>query len=138
MGSYERLPVTVTEQELLADGFGDLPRFHVLLALWNRDPAGYALFHDCYSSFQGKGTFLEDLYVRPDFRGKNIATALLAAVANIAITANSYAIVFNVLAWNGNALGFFKRAGADTLTEWTTMNLTGNALSAAAQPLGDS
>ncbi len=133
MGSYERLPVTVTEQELLADGFGQHPRFHALLALWNRDPAGYALFHDCYSSFQGKGTFLEDLYVRPDFRKNDIATALLAAVANVAIKANSYAIVFNVLAWNDKGLGFFKRAGAAALTEWTTMNLTGNALRAAAQ-----
>ncbi len=133
MGSYERLPVTISEQELLADGFGEQHRFHVLLALWDREPAGYALFHECYSSFQGKGTFLEDLYVRPDFRKKNIATALLAAVANIAIKANSYALVFNVLAWNDKGLGFFKKAGADALAEWTTMNLTGNALRTAAQ-----
>lgn len=133
MGSYEHLPVTVTEQELLADGFGDRPRFRALLAHWDREPAGYALLHECYSSFQGKGTFLEDLFVRPDFRGKNIAGTLLAAVANIAIEANSYAVVLNVLAWNENALGFFKRAGAAMLPDWTTMNLTGDALRAAAQ-----
>ena len=82
---FEHLPVAVTEADLLRDGFGEQPKFRVLIAEWDGQPAGYALFFDYYSTFEGRaGFFLEDIYVRDQFRGKGIGKALLARVAAIA------------------------------------------------------
>ena len=82
---FEHLPVTVAEANLLRDGFGERPRFRVLMAEWNGQPAGYAFFFDYYSTFEGRaGIFLEDIYVRERYRGKEIGKALLARVAVIA------------------------------------------------------
>src|SRR6516165_5210093 len=76
--------LTNTRADLLEDGFGPEPRFHALIADWEGKSAGYALFLDFYSTWRGREIFLEDLYVRPDFRGKGIATALMAKVAKVA------------------------------------------------------
>src|SRR6516165_5718387 len=73
-----------TQADLLEDGFSAEPKFHALIADWEGKPAGYALFLDFYSTWRGREIFLEDLYVRPDFRGKGIATALMARVAKVA------------------------------------------------------
>jgi hypothetical protein len=62
---FERLPTAITEKQLREDGFGTQPKFHILIAEIEGEPAGYALFFDYYSSFQGLGIFLEDLFVRP-------------------------------------------------------------------------
>ncbi len=68
--AYENLQATVTEASLLRDGFGDRPRFRVLIAEWDGQPAGYALFFDYYSTFESHaGFFLEDIYVREQYRG---------------------------------------------------------------------
>ena len=70
---FEHLPVTVTEANLLRDGFGEHPRFRVLMAEWDGQPAGYAFFFDYYSTFEGRaGLFLEDIYVREQYRGKAV------------------------------------------------------------------
>jgi GNAT superfamily N-acetyltransferase len=81
MGSHQRMIVSVTEESLALDGFGPRPKFRALIAEAERKVAGYALFFDCYSSFQGGGIFLEDLFVRDEFRGKRVGTALLSRVA---------------------------------------------------------
>ncbi len=82
---FEHLPVVVTEASLLRDGFGERPKFRVLMAEWDGQPAGYAFFFDYYSTFEGRaGIFLEDIYVREQYRGKEIGKALLAQVASIA------------------------------------------------------
>ncbi len=70
--AFERLSAAITEESLRQDGFGTDPQFRVFIAEWDGFPAGYALFFDCYSSFQGRCIFLEDLYVRSEFRGKKI------------------------------------------------------------------
>ena len=73
---FEHLPVTVSEDSLLRDGFGARPRFRVLIAEWEGQPAGYAFFFDYYSTFEGRaGIFLEDIYVREQYRGKSIGYA---------------------------------------------------------------
>lgn len=131
MGEYEHLPVAITEECLQADGFGEIPQFHALIAEWLSHPVGYVLFHRCYSSFQGKGIFLEDIFVEPRSRGKGIARALLAAVAAVAVQEDCFGIVFNVLAWNIAALDFFEKLGASVSTDWKTLTLTGIALEAA-------
>ena len=75
MGEYERLPVLITEETLAHDGFGPRQEFRVLIADWDSEPAGYAFFFNCYFTFRGRGLFLEDLFVRPQFRGKKVGRA---------------------------------------------------------------
>ena len=101
---YERLSTVITEEQLHQDGFGVSPKFRVLIAEIDGLPAGYALFFDCYSSLLGSGIFLEDLFVRPRFRGKSVGRALLAHVARITEDANGFGIMFNVLDWNTGAI----------------------------------
>jgi GNAT superfamily N-acetyltransferase len=127
MAQHERLPVFATEERLAADGFGVAPKFHVLIAEVDNVAAGYALFFDCYSSFQGPGVFLEDLFVRNKFRGKGVGQALLSRIAASVVELAYFGIMFNVLDWNQSALQFFESAGA-ALSDRKTFCLTGPAL----------
>jgi GNAT superfamily N-acetyltransferase len=127
--AFEHLPVGATEAALLRDGFGKQPRFRVLMAEWNGQPAGYAFFFDYYSTFEGRpGLFLEDIYVRDQYRGKGIGKALLARVASIAKEHNCFGVRWEVLEWNTPAIEFYKNLGATFLNEWKTVNLDGDAL----------
>jgi GNAT superfamily N-acetyltransferase len=134
---FERLPVTVTEADLLRDGFGEQPRFRVFLAAWEGQPAGYAFFFDYYSTFEGRaGLFLEDIYVRDQFRGKGIGKALLARVAAVAREGHCFGVRWQVLDWNAPAIQFYERLGATFLDEWKTVNLQGEALERVAESAG--
>ena len=125
----ERDQVEITEADLLRDGFGPLPKFRALIAEWNGQPAGYSLFFGFYSTRVGRpGLFLEDLFVRQEFRGKGIGKALLATVAAIAQRENCYGIRWEVLDWNQPAIDFYKRLGATFLDQWKSVLLTGEAL----------
>ena len=130
---YERLQAFITEKQLLDDGFGPHPIFRILLAEWEQQPAGYALFFDYYSSFRGRGLFLEDLFVRQQFRGKGVGKALLARVAAFAEKHHSFGVMFNVLDWNRSAIEFYQSLGATFLDEWKTVCLTGSAMEAVAK-----
>jgi GNAT superfamily N-acetyltransferase len=121
--TYERLSVVITEGQLRRDGFGTRPKFQILIAELDGLPAGYALFFDYYSSFQGPGIFLEDLFVRPRFRGKSVGRALLARVARLAEEADGFGIMFNVLDWNEGAIEFYRKIGATFLNDWKTVCL---------------
>lgn len=127
--TFERLPVIVTEADLLRDGFGDRPKFRALIAEWDTEPAGYALFFDYYSTFHGRhGIFLEDVYLRTEFRGKGIGKALFARAALIAQQENCFGLRWQVLDWNAAAIDFYQRLGAAFLDEWKTVNLEGEPL----------
>ena len=128
LATFERLSIVITEEQLRQDGFGARPKFRVLIAEIDGAPAGYALFFDCYSSFQGHGIFLEDLFVRPRFRGKSVGRELLAHVARITEEANGFGIMFNVLDWNDGAIEFYRRIGATFLDDWKTVCLEQKAL----------
>jgi GNAT superfamily N-acetyltransferase len=132
MPKHERLPVFATEERLAEDGFGDSPKFHVLIAEVDAAAAGYALFFDCYSSFQGPGIFLEDLFVRNRFQGKGIGRALLACIAARVVELGYFGIIFNVLDWNQTALQFFESAGA-AVSDRKSLCLTGPALHGVAK-----
>lgn len=133
---FEHLPVTVTEANLLRDGFGKHPRFRVLMAEWDGEPAGYAFFFDYYSTFEGRpGLFLEDIYVREQYRGKEIGKAMLAWVAAIARAEDSFGVRWQVLAWNTPAIEFYRKLGAEFLDEWQTLNLQGDALDRLADSI---
>jgi GNAT superfamily N-acetyltransferase len=89
---YEREPeaVKATEQDLLRDGFGPVPRFRCVMAEWDGVPAGFALFFTSYSTWRGHhGIRLEDVYVTPEMRGKGIGKALLAHLASIAVASGT-------------------------------------------------
>jgi GNAT superfamily N-acetyltransferase len=125
---FEQLPTAITEGQLREDGCGAQPKFQILIAEIDSEAAGYALFFAYYSSFQGLGIFLEDLFVRPPFRGKNVGRALLAHVAQVAEESGRFGIMFNVLNWNDGAIEFYRKIGATFLDNWKTVCLQAKAL----------
>jgi len=131
---FERDRAFVTEETLLRDGFGSHPMFRALIAEWDTQPVGYALFFDCYASFQGRrGIYLEDLFVRPHFRGKSVGKALLARIAAIARKDNCFGVMFTVMDWNGSAIEFYRNLDATFLNDYKTVCLKGDALEAVAK-----
>jgi GNAT superfamily N-acetyltransferase len=133
--TFERLEkfVTVTEETLVRDGFGQRQRYRVLLPEWDGKLAGYAFFFGFYSSFQGPGMFLEDIYVREQFRGKGIGKALMAEVAAIALREGFWAMRWEVLDWNQPAIDFYKKLGATFLDDWKEVRLSGDSLKRLAE-----
>jgi len=128
--TFERLEhwVAVTEESLARDGFGEHPLFRVLLAEWNGQVVGYEFLYLYYSSFEGTGLFLEDIYVREPFRGKGIGKALIAEAAAIAVREKHCAMTWEVLNWNQPAIEFYKSLGAEFPDEWKAVRLEGEAL----------
>jgi GNAT superfamily N-acetyltransferase len=121
--------VVVTEADLLRDGFGPQPKFRALIAEWDGQPAGYALFFGFYSTWAGRpGLFLEDLFVRPQLRSKGIGTELLAAVARIAVAENCYGVRWEVLGWNERAIKLYEALGAEFLDDRKAVLLAGEPL----------
>ena len=121
-------------EDLRRDGWGPEPKFRVLIAEWDNKPAGFALFFYNYSTWQGRpGLYLEDLFVRPEFRGKGIGKALLVHLAQIAVRENCGRFVWQVLDWNQPAFEFYESLGAKKLTEWVTMRVEGEALERLAK-----
>lgn len=133
--TFERLEkyVSVTEETLLRDGFGSHPRYRVILPEWDGQPAGYAFFFGFYSSFAGPGMFLEDIYVREEFRGKGIGKALMAEVAAIALREGFWAMRWEVLNWNQPAIDFYKKLGATFLNDWMEVRLSDEGLHKLAE-----
>jgi GNAT superfamily N-acetyltransferase len=125
--------VTITEDDLRRDGFGQNPRFRALIAEWDGQSAAYALFFGYYSTWVGRGLFLEDLFVRAAFRGRGIGTALLAALARIALAERCHGIRWEVLNWNEKAIELYKALGAEFRDQWRPVLLSGEALHRLAQ-----
>lgn len=137
LAEYERAPgaVQVTEAELLRDGFpgpGGARYFESVIAEDNGEPAGIALFFPVYSTWRGRAMHLEDLFVRPRFRGRGIGKALLTKVAALAAERGCVILYWHVLDWNTPAIEFYKTLGAEPLEEWTRMRVTDEALMALA------
>jgi GNAT superfamily N-acetyltransferase len=131
---FEKLSAVVTESDLVRDGFGTNPKFRVLLAEWDGKLAGYALFFDYYSTFEGRAAlFLEDIYVRQALRGKGIGQALMARVAGIARQENCFGMRWEVLDWNTPAIDFYKKMGATFLDAWQNVALKDSAFEKLAE-----
>jgi GNAT superfamily N-acetyltransferase len=131
LAEYERLPheVVATEAELRRTLFGPRPEAEVLLADLDGGPAGFAVFFPTYSTFLGRsGVHLEDVYVRPESRGRGVGRALLAEVARIAVARGSGRLEWSVLDWNESAIGFYRGLGARPMDEWTVYRLDGDGL----------
>ena len=131
LAEYERLShlVTATQDKIRETLFGPNPAAEVLLAEWNGEWAGFALFFPNYSTFLGQaGLYLEDLYVKPHARGKGLGFALLAELAQIAVARNYGRVEWAVLDWNEPSIQFYKKLGATAMDDWITYRLTGQAL----------
>lgn len=131
LAEYEKLSdrVTATEEKLRETLFGPRPAADVLLACCGPQYAGFALFFPNYSTFLARaGVFLEDLYVKPEWRGKGIGRALMVRVAQIARERGCGRMEWEVLDWNEPSIGFYKRLGAVPLDDWTKYRLIGDAL----------
>lgn len=101
----------------------------VLIAEYGGAPAGFALFFHNFSTFLGKpGIFLEDLYIKPEFRGKGIGRQVLTYLARLAVERGCGRLEWAVLSWNERAIAFYKRLGAQPLDEWMIFRLTGKNL----------
>jgi GNAT superfamily N-acetyltransferase len=137
LAEYEREPdaVKLTEAELVRDGFpaaGGERYFECLIAEEDGSPAGFALFFLVYSTWRGRALHLEDLIVRPQFRGRGIGKALLTKVAAVAVERDCALLFWHVLDWNTPAIEFYKSLGAAALDDWTRMRLTDESLKALA------
>jgi GNAT superfamily N-acetyltransferase len=136
LAEFERLSheVTITEDDLSRDGFGPNPKFRAMIAEWSGEPAGYAFIYTTYSTFKGStGIFLEDLFVRTQFRGKGIGKSLLAQVARIAREEKCYGVRWEVLDWNQPAIDFYQSLGAQFRDPWRSVSLTGEPLQKLAE-----
>ncbi len=136
LAEYEKDPqaVVATEADLLRDGFGPEPRYFCLMAEWSGAPAGFAFYFHTYSTWLGKwGLYLEDLFVKPEFRGKGIGKALLVELARIAVREKCGRVNWQVLDWNTPAIEFYQKLGARMLTDWETFRLSGEALERLAR-----
>jgi GNAT superfamily N-acetyltransferase len=135
LAEYEHLAheAAVTAESIARDGFGPHPKFRAVIAELDGKAAGYAVFFEFYSTFQGRaGLFLDDIYVRPNLRKQGVGHALLAHVARIAWDENYFCMRWEVLDWNKPAIDFYKRLGAVFLDEWKAVMLIGDALQSAA------
>jgi len=136
LAEYEREPkaVQATEADLRRDGFSSSPKFRVIISEWDRDPVGMAFFFHHYSTWQGRaGIYLEDLFVRPQFRGKGIGKALMVHLARIALDESLYGIRWEVLDWNALAIEVYQRQGARFREHWRVMQITGEDLKRLAE-----
>lgn len=136
LAEFERAPgaVSVTEEDLRRDGFTANPKFQVIVAEWNGEPAGMAFFFYNYSTWKGRpGIYLEDLFVRPQFRRKGIGKALLVYLARIALAENCHGLQWEVLDWNASAIYFYKLLGGEFREHWRTMQITGKEIQHLAE-----
>lgn len=121
IAEYEKLSheVIATEESLYHSIFGEKSTVQVLLAFENDIASGYAIFFHNFSTFVGKkGIYLEDLFVKPEFRGKGIGKLLLKEIAKIAVENNCGRIEWAVLDWNKPAIDFYESIGAKAMNEW--------------------
>ncbi len=136
LAEYERMrdEVVMDAALLRRNLFGERRFAEVLIAEENSEAAGFALFFHNFSTFVGRpGIYLEDLFVKPEHRGKGYGKALLRRLAEIAVERECGRLEWAVLDWNEPAIGFYQSLGARPNTEWTVYRLAGEALETLAQ-----
>jgi len=136
LADYEKLTheVVLDESQMREHLFGERPFAEVLLAEDDGIVVGFALFFHNYSTFLAKpGLYLEDLFVRPECRGRGYGKALLLAVARLAVERGCGRVEWAVLDWNTPSIQFYESIGARAMNEWTIFRLTGDALLKAGE-----
>ncbi|HEY0661323.1 MAG TPA: GNAT family N-acetyltransferase [Lysobacter sp.] len=135
LAEYERAPEAVVADEavLATNLFGEHPGAEVVIAEVDGEPAGFALFFHNFSTWLGRrGLYLEDLFVRPAYRGRGVGQVLMAFLAKLALERDCGRFEWWVLDWNTPAIDFYRRLGAVGMDEWTVQRLTGPALAELA------
>ncbi len=133
LAAYEKLEheVEATADDLRRTLFGERAYAETVIASYQGEPAGFALFFHNYSTFLAKpGIYLEDLFVRPDFRGKGIGKALLVHLARLAKERDCGRLEWWVLDWNKSAIEFYKGLEAIPMDEWTVFRLDAAGIAA--------
>lgn len=134
LAAFEREPdaVKATPGDLLRDGFGEQPKFEVLIAELDGEPVGFALFFPTYSTWEGRpGMYLEDLFVAEHARGQDVGRKLMAALAAIVVARGCARLELAVLDWNPAQM-FYHRLDMQHMKEWFPYRLSGKALQALA------
>lgn len=131
LAEYEKLlhEVMATEESLRESLFGERRAAEVVLGEWEGRPAAIAIFFHNFSTFLGRpGIYLEDIYVKPEMRGKGIGGVMLAYLAKLAVERGCGRVEWSVLDWNKPAIKFYRSIGATAMDEWTVHRLAGDAL----------
>jgi GNAT superfamily N-acetyltransferase len=139
LATYERAPdeVTATEEQLVDVLFGERPAAEVLLAFDGKSPVGFAVFFHNFSTWLGRpGLYLEDLFVKPENRGKGYGRALLVDLARIARDRGCGRMEWAVLDWNEPAIKFYRALGAKPMDEWTVFRLARDGIAKLANAAG--
>jgi GNAT superfamily N-acetyltransferase len=132
---YERLEdqANATADDLARHLFGDRPAAEVLIAEVEGITVGFALYFSTFSTFRGQpGIYLEDLFVRPEHRGRGIGKALLANVAKVAVDRGGGRLEWSVLDWNTPSIEFYRSQGARPMDDWTVFRVDDRELNALA------
>ena len=135
LAAYEKLldHCVATEHSLAVHLFGANPKAEVIMAEWEGAPVGFALFFHNYSSFRAQpGIYLEDIFVKPEFRGVGIGKGLITTLAKLAVDRDCGRLEWSVLDWNAPAIAFYRNLGAVQMDEWTIMRVTEDALTRLA------
>lgn len=131
LAEYEKLldEVTATEAALRDSLFGERPYAEAIVAWDGEEAVGFALYFHNYSTFLAKpGIYLEDLFVRPAYRGRGLGKELLARVARVAVERGCGRMEWAVLDWNAPAIAFYRSLGARPLDEWIVNRVAGDTL----------
>ncbi len=131
LAEYEKLldAVTATEEGLRESLFGARPAAEVLIGYVGVEPVAFALFFQNFSTFLGQpGLYLEDLFVRPEWRKRGFGRQILARLANLAVERRCGRLEWAVLDWNESAITFYRSLGARPMDDWTIYRVAGHAL----------
>ena len=136
LADYEKLTAEVEATEAAIAGalFTDPPRLFCDIAEWSGEPAGFAVWFLNFSTFRGsEGIYLEDIFVRPAFRGRGIGKALMAGLAKRCVERGWARCEWAVLDWNAPSIEFYKSIGAQVMDQWKICRLSGEALASFAR-----
>ncbi|HEX5509226.1 MAG TPA: GNAT family N-acetyltransferase [Pseudolabrys sp.] len=131
LADYERLSseVNATESQIAAELFSVQPRTFCDIAEWNGEAVGFAVWFLNFSSFSGRnGLYLEDIFVRPAFRGKGLGKALMKRLAQRCVSEGWPRFEWTVLDWNKPSIEFYRSIGARVMEEWRICRMSGEAL----------
>jgi len=130
LANYEKLlHEVVASEEILMETIFENKAAEVVIAEYDKEPVGFALFFHNFSTFLGRpGLYLEDLYVRPEMRGRGIGKLLLAYLAKLAIDRKCGRLEWWCIDWNTPSIEFYKSLGALPMDEWTVYRVTDKAL----------
>lgn len=130
LADYEKmLDQVIATEELMAQWLFDEQKAEVIFAVVDGKEAGFALFFHNFSTFLGRaGIYLEDLYVKPEYRGKGIGKAVLAQLAQIAVSRGCGRLEWSCLDWNRPSIEFYLSMGAEAMSDWTVYRIAGDTL----------